>query len=170
MKIVNLKIIIRAFILISALSLGACSHEEEVRSPADILGVWSPGENTYLEFLDNYEIQNLKVEYQDGLSIGRWTTEVYYYEPGYNLVVYVADNKANVYQVVSMNSRKLTWCKVDEITTNDVDGAESLGHIIGDIIKKAQEGYHLNPELYQTLIKIPEEEFLDIIDNLDINI
>lgn len=154
-------------ILTVSVIFSSCNHDDEVRMPEEIMGVWSPNDDVYLEFCDDNIVRHLNISYQDGESIGTWTTDVYYYEPGYNLVIYLsAEHHADVYEIVELSSDKLTWCWVDEINARD---AESIGQIIGDIINKAQEGFHLDPELYQTFNKISKDEFLSIIENLDLN-
>lgn len=155
-------------VLTSFFSLSSCSDSDEpMRMPEDILGVWSPAENTYLQFSDDNYARTLTVEYQDNQSIGRWSEDdVYYYDPGYNLVIYLtATHQADVYQIVNLDSNSFTWCLVDKIEDADRD---SVGQIIGEIINKAQEGYKLNPELYQSFTKIPQLQFLELEESLDI--
>ena len=154
------------FAILLSWGLCSCSSDDEVRQPSDILGVWSPSDNLYLEFCDQNIIHKLDIEYQNNESIGEWTKDVYYYEPGYNLVIYLTGEPyANVYEIVELNEKKMTWCKVDEVM---VENSENIAHIIGEIINKAQEGYRLNPELYQSFRYIPQDQFFDILENLDI--
>ena len=162
----SLKFICCMVALFSVSLLSSCSKEEEVRRPEDILGVWSPDDTTYLEFSTGNVVHRLQIEYQDGESIGWWTEDVFYYEPGYNLVIYISsDYTAQVYEVVKLSSRQLTWCWVDEIKATSTS---SIGQIIGDIIKKAQEGYKLDPELFQDFTKISEDDFFSLLESLDI--
>ena len=163
-------IIINAFAFILLLSLaGACSDkDDDVRMPEDILGVWSPDDSLYLEFSTNNEVHKLSVFEQDGESIGQWDMEVYFYEPGYNLVIYINnENEATVYQIISMDNNEMTWCWVEDIPQEKVE-EEGIGKILGEIINQAQEGFKLDPELYQSYKKIPENEFFDILEKLDI--
>ncbi|MCH5233883.1 MAG: hypothetical protein J1E16_01200 [Muribaculaceae bacterium] len=146
----------------------ACSKEDDnPRTPDNINGIWQNEGNVYKKFQSDYYLRTLTVEYQDGQSIGTWgESEVYFYEPGYNLVIYVTtSHEADVYQIVKMDSNSFTWCPVDKI---DDKGDESIGEIIGDIINKAQEGYELNPELYQKFIKISDLKFEEMLESLDI--
>lgn len=159
-----------SFILIlSATLLTACSNSDnDVRMPVDIVGVWSPNDSQYLDFQANNTIRNVKVETQDGETIGIITDDVYFYEPGYNLVVYItADQTANVYQIIDMTDNRLTWCWVKDIT-DEYDGEENIGSIIGQIIKEAQEGFKLDPGNYQSFNKISEDKFLEILESLDL--
>ena len=145
----------------------ACSSDDDVRLPENILGVWSPYNDTlYLEFCEQNEIHRLNIEFQDDESIGIWTKDVYYYEPGYNLVVYLSGEKAaDVFQIVKLTDSELEWCWVDKV---EVTSAQSVGKILGDIIKKAQEGYKLDPALYQSFRRIPENQFFSILESLNI--
>lgn len=145
---------------------GCSDNDTDVRMPDDILGIWSPGENQYFEYCEENIVHKLDIEYQDNESIGLWTRDVYYYEPGYHLVIYLSGEAyADVYQIVSLTPEEMTWCWVDKVEATDT---ESVGKIIGEIIKKAQEGYKLNPALYENFRKISEDRFFEILENLDI--
>lgn len=167
MKKPVLRIFTVCFLTSLLLVMAGCKKDDDVREPADILGVWSPGDNYYLEFTsENNSVYNLEIEYQDGESIGKWTRDVYYYEPGYNLVVYLSSSHtAAVYQIVEFTGNKFTWCWVEDI---DADTTESIGKIIGEIINQAQEGFKLDPALYQTFQKIPKDKFYELLESLDI--
>ena len=161
-------ILIAAVISLS-ICLGSCSRDDDdVRTPANILGVWSPDDSLYLEFSEDHLLHNLQIEYQDGESIGLWNKEVYFYEPGYNLVIYITyTQKANVYQIIEMNDKEMTWCWVDKISSSKIE-SEGIGQVIGDLINKAQEGFDINPELYETFKRVPENQFYDLLESLDI--
>ena len=136
--------------------------------PEDIIGIWSPSDSHYLEFGKDYTVHNLEIEYQDGESIGLWRTDAYLYEPGYHIVIYMTGTQADVYQIVALDPNQMTWCWVEKIEIDDTANKETIGHLIGDIIKKAQEGFDLNPELYQSFRKISQDEFFSILEKLDI--
>lgn len=159
--------LIFGILVLTMLSLSGCRSHDDVREPADIMGVWSPDASNYYDFTTENEVHHLTISYQDGLSIGRWNQEVYYYEPGYQLVIYLSGSyEAIVYEIVTLNSRTLTWCPVDVINGAD---AHNIGQIIGDIIKQAQEGYKLDPSLYQTFRKVSEDEYLEVVESLDVS-
>lgn len=159
-----------AVVLISTVMMTSClSHDEEVRMPDNILGVWSPSENIYLEFEKDYTLHKLEIVYQDDISIGLWSEDAYLYEPGYNLVIYLNGISAQVYEVVSLTSSKLTWCPVKTINIEDAENADSVGKILGEVIKEAQEGFHLDPELYVTYNKVSEDRFFSIIESLGLD-
>lgn len=155
------------FFLLAFLFLFSCSDEEKVRMPDDILGVWTPGDNLYVVFKDDNTVSKLQVEYQDDVSIGRWAEEdVYYYEPGYNLVIYVSsDMQANVYKIVKWTPEAFTWGWVDDI---DISNQHDIGHIIGNIINKAQEGYFPEPDSFVTYNKVSEDQYYALLESLDI--
>ena len=155
------------FVLTTPLFVSCSDKDDVMRTPEDILGVWSKTQDSYLQFNDDNYARPFTVMYQDGESIGRWgDDDVYYYDPGYNLVIYVtAAHEADVYQIISLTESAFTWCWVDKIEDTDSD---SVGEIIGEIINKAQEGYKLNPELYETFYKIPSLQFEELLESLDI--
>lgn len=148
----------------------SCSNDnDEVRMPDTIIGIWMENENEYLEFNSDQTIHKLTIMEQDGEKIGQWDEEVYYYEPGYNLVVYLDSNQQlTVYEIVRLTSDSLTWCWVKDIDIMSATGVEDIGKIIGDVIKEAQEGFTLNPEFYQSFTRISEDEFLSILESIDL--
>lgn len=152
-----------------SVSLSSCSKDdkdEPMRYPDYIEGVWSPDGSVYLEFSADNVVRNLKIETRDGLSIGSWTKDVYFYEPGYNLVIYLtSEHQADVYQIVEAEDIRFVWCWVESIERGE---AESAGKLIGDIINKAQEGFTLNPELYETYFRISMTRFLSVVESLDL--
>ena len=158
--------------LICLFSFSCAKSEEEMRSPSDILGVWSPSSNEYFNFKDNYIVAALYISYEDGEEVAEEFEDVYLYEPGYNLVVYLnttpSDNSSmiiSVYEIVSMTQSKLTWCWVKDIEINpDNANKDTVGKVMGQIINEAQEGFTLDPELYQTFTKIPESTYKEIRD------
>ncbi|MCH5233240.1 MAG: hypothetical protein J1E78_06325 [Muribaculaceae bacterium] len=154
---------------VSFIFITSCSNnDEDVRMPDNILGVWSPSDDVYLEFRENNTIRHLNIEMEDGETIGIISDDVFFFEPGYNLVVYIsAQQTANVYKIITLTDSKLTWCWVDDIT-DEYEGDQNIGSIIGKIIQKAQEGYHLDPGRYEYFNKVPEVKFLEILENLDI--
>lgn len=153
----------------AVLLLFSCSKDDEtVRLPENILGVWAPSDSVYLEFGEKQVVHRLDIFHQDGESIGRWELEVYYYEPGYNLVIYMDyTNVATVYEIVTLSDKELTWCPVKTITQQQIEQT-GIGKLIGEVINEAQTGFTLNPELYQTLSKVSEDKFFSLLESLDI--
>lgn len=162
---------IRLLLIVSAIFgifVSACSNDDEpVRMPDDIKGYWRSANGDYIMELGDENISMpLYIEHQNGEVFGKWGyEEVYYYEPGYNLVIYLTEqHQANVYQVVELTSSNLTWCWVDEIKDANED---NIGQIIGDIINKAQAGYKLDPSLYQYFNRLSEDQYMDFLNSLD---
>lgn len=157
-----------AFLFLSFLGF-SCSHDkEDVRQPEDIIGIWSPSDTRYLEFGDDYTVRNLEIKYQDGKSIGIWNVDAYLYEPGYHLVIYLSGSQADVYQILNLTPSQMTWCWVKKIEFDESMDKDNIGHILGDIIKEAQEGFKLDPEHYQSFRKISDDVFYSILESLNI--
>lgn len=157
-------------ICILALSwiISSCSNydEEPLRTPKDIEGIWSPDDTQYFEFGSNNNVRYLSIVYQDGETIGDWVENAYFYEPGYNFVIYMnADHNAMVYQIIELTDKNLTWCWVKEL---EIENRDDISKAIGEVIKEAQEGFNLNPELYESFEKISEDEFLSVLEKLDL--
>lgn len=158
-------ILLLSFILIA----GGCSHEDPVvRNENDILGAWDKGDGTYLRFEKDNIVMLLNVTEQDNLTIGDWSRDVYFYEPGYELLIYMdAELQPNVYQVIKLTDRELVICWVDNLR-DEYGSDQSIGEIIGNIIKDAHEGYDLNPAYFTYYTKISDDEYYDIIQNIDV--
>ena len=153
-------------ILAVTLFVGCTKDEEPMRTPQDIVGIWNLDEDLYLQFVEEYVVYPLRIEYRDGEKVGQWEKgPAYFYEPGYNLVIFVEGKyaeegiqvNAEVYEIIELTESKLVWCPVDKFVAQG--GSSAIAHTIGDVIKKAQEGYELHPELYQTLYKISQTDF-----------
>ena len=155
--------------ILAMLFFVSCSSSDQMmRTPEDIMGVWSKESDRYIEFSTNNEAHKLLIYDQNSEKIGDWYIDAYFYEPGYNLVIYINENNvATVYQVIALTDSKLTWCPVDELPPDSIN-KDNIGNVIGGIINKAQEGYHLNPELYESYSKIPYYDFLELLESLDI--
>lgn len=159
-----------ALFIATIIGLSACNKNngDEPRRPEDITGIWSPSDSVYLEFGEDYSLHHLDIEYQDGESIGIWTNDAYIYEPGYHIVILLKGVQVEVYQVVDLTDERLTWCWVKEIVIDETVNKETIGKLLGNIIKEAQEGFKLDPELYESFKKISEDDFFSILEDLDI--
>ena len=153
----------------SMLVLGSCDSNDEppMRTEEDILGIWR-NDNRYMDVQSDYRAYNLLVEQQNGTSIGRWSLDGFFYEPGYKLVVYMGEDlDPTVYAIVELTETTLIWCPVDSLK-EEYDAGESIGQIIGEVIKRAQNGYKVNPELYEYFEKISAEEYFRMLEELNI--
>ena len=160
---------IPALIAIFAFGLSSCSDSEpEVRHQDDIIGYWTDGKGRYMNLESETVAYNLYVYDQDGLTIGRYEQDGYFYEPGYNLVLYMDESlNPQVYKIVELSDKEMIWCWVEDIRES-FDNNDSVGEIIGQIIKDAQEGFDLDPANYLYFYSITEDEYLDIVDSLDV--
>ena len=157
--------------LTMAFFMAACSHEDlEVRHQDEIMGVWTDGDGSYMEFMADNTLINLKVSYQDNESIGDWTRDVYFYEPGYEIVIYLfAEVEGYIYKIINLDEKELVWCRVKELNLReDYENGMAMGEIIGNIINEAHEGFETNPADYVSFTKVPVDEFYDMIQNIDI--
>lgn len=159
-------------VTVLSFSLISCSHEDEVmRTYKDIEGIWQLSDTYYLSLNDDNSARILLISEQDGETIGSLSDNVYFYEPGYNLVVYLDfPNDVEVYQVLKLTPNMMQWCWVKSLKDKYEEGDEigEIGEILGEIINEAQAGFHLDPELYQTFHRISEERYLEILDNINI--
>lgn len=147
-----------------------CSSDDEptFRNEGDILGVWTDGEGRYINFDSENRAFNLYVRTQDGMEIGLWEQDGYFYEPGYNLLIYMDQNShPQIYQVLELTEDELVWCWVEDLRDN-YNGTDSIGEIIGQIIQNAHDGYPIDPEKTEFFSRVPEDRFLDIIDSLNL--
>lgn len=154
------------------MAFSACSDEEEppVRHEDDIMGVWTDGSGRYINFKTMTKAYNLYVSSQDGETIGYWEHDGYLYEPGYQIVLYM-DNSLHpmVYKVVELTEKELVWCWVEDLR-EDYAGQESVGEIMGQLIKDAQEGWDLNPDDYEYFSSVSEDDFLNLINSLSLEL
>lgn len=161
-------IVLAGSILFTLLSSGCSKDDETIRTPVDIVGIWSNSLDHYIEFNGDYTARMLEITEVDGESIGTWYDDVYFYEPGYNLVIYLDfPTDVLVYQITNLTPTELQWCWVKSLR-DEYNADDEIGKIIGDIIKEAQEGFKLDPEHYQTFYRIPEDRFLEILENITI--
>lgn len=167
------KLVLRvSMFLMIMLTFAACSDEKEpddiIRSEQDILGYWEGADDRYIYFKDNNQAYNLYVSTQEGLVIGDWYDDGFFYEPGYNLIIYIDQTlHPTVYQVIELTEETLVWCWVKDIR-EEYDSSASIGQVLGDIIKEAQQGFTLDPALYQTFKRLSKDQFLDILESLNL--
>lgn len=148
--------------------LGGCSSDEpRMKTPEDILGIWTRGEDHFVSFEgDNISRSFLIEEYQGDLY-GYWEREGYFYEPGYDVLIYIDHNqKANVYQVVELTEENMVICWVEDLIDRWYGHDESIGQVIGEIINQAQEGFKLDPDKFEYLTRVSEEEFEKVLESV----
>ena len=163
------KLTIATIMSCSLLFAVSCSDsKEDMPTPDDIMGVWSPSGDNYLEFATNNEVHNLVITTQDGETIGEWREDVFFYEPGYQIVIYINhQQQASVYKIIKITESELVWCWVKDIRES-LESGESIGQVIGEIIKEAQEGFDLDPAKYESMRRVSEDQFFKILESLDI--
>ena len=144
------------------------SDDEPMRFETDILGVWTDSADHYIMVRPDYRAYELTVGEKEGYPIGFWNLDGFFYEPGYELVVIIRnDSQADVYKVVSLTNDQLVICWVESVIDKHNAGM-SAGEIIADILKNAQEGYKLNPTLFEYYKRISTDRFFEILDELQL--
>ena len=155
--------------IVIACCVASCSDDEpHVRSENDILGYWTDSVGHYMCLDTGTRAYTLIVTEQEGMSIGRWEQDAYLYEPGYNFVIYIDKTfHPQIYQVIELTESKLVWCWVEDILDHYYAG-ESIGEILGGIIKDAQEGFKTDPADYQYFDRVSNDDFYEMLDTLDL--
>ncbi|MDE6578126.1 MAG: hypothetical protein K2K58_08160 [Muribaculaceae bacterium] len=180
-----LRLFLSAITLILLLPLfTACSGDEPVeRNEEDILGIWTDSAGRYLYFNTETMVFDIRLENDGSEKSYSLMQDSYFYEPGYNFVIFLdfmkgvengSDSESwedmvspDVYQVVSLTQNSLKWCWVDNLTDDKYSGM-SKKEIIGRVIQEADKGFTLLPENYQSFTRVSDEEFDRIVDDYQI--
>ena len=162
-----------AFVLVAFLGtvLSSCSKDdvpEEVRSENDILGVWTDGEDNYMVLDTAFRAFELFIDRSGDEIMPRWSSDVYFYEPGYEILIYIDRTyQPDVYKIISLTPDELVWCWVENLRDKYSEG-EPLGDIIGQVIQQAQAGYEVNPMFYHYFAKVPYDDFMRMLEEMGI--
>ena len=160
------------FLGFSIFLAASCSKDDDepsYRHENDIMGVWTNGEDRYMSLDSAFRAYNLYVSTMDGETIGYWEQDGYFYEPGYDIVIYIdKTSRPQVYQIVELTESSLVWCWVEDIMDYYESGL-SPGEILGQIINDAHEGFTLDPNNYQYFSRVAEEDFLQLVASLDLD-
>lgn len=181
------RILFPLFLLLSLLPMfSSCSADEapDTRTPEDILGVWTDGNGRYLYFFSETTVFDLRLIGKDSDPAYTLMQDSYFYEPGYNFVVFMdfmkgmednANDSSNwedlvspdVFEVTQLTPERLTWCLVDNLTDPKYKGM-SKKEILGRLLQEADKGFTLLPENYQTFTAVSQEDFDRIIEEYNI--
>lgn len=145
------------------LLMASCSDDEPaVRSENDIYGAWIDNNGNYFYFRYPNLCYRLVPESEDWAILDY---DAYYYEPGYNFLLYVSAAQENdneiqpdIYSVTSLTDTEMTWVWADNLRDDKFDGM-SKSEILGQIIKEAQEGFKLDYSRTRVFTKIANDEF-----------
>lgn len=172
-------------LLILPLFASCSSHDEPpVREESDILGVWTDGNDRYLYFVTETMVYDLRLDNSDGEMSYTLMQDSYFYEPGYNFVIFMDFMKGlegenadtsdweelvspEVYEITALNKESLTWCWVDNLTSEKYKGLNKK-EIIGKVIQEADKGFTLLPENYRTFTSVSESDFNQILIDYDV--
>ena len=180
------KFLYLTLILISFISISSCSSSDEPapRDEKDILGVWTDGNGRYLYFMSETVAFDLILDDSNGVKSYSLMDDSYFYEPGYNFVIFMDFRKGlesenpdsnnweemvspEVFEVTRLDSSTLTWCWVDNLTDDKYEGL-SKKEIIGKVIQEADKGFTLLPENYRTFTSVSMDEFNQILIDYEV--
>lgn len=152
------------FILLAVVSLAmeSCSKDEpKVRSESDIYGAWIDTDGNYFYFRYPNICYRLVPESDDWALLDY---DAYYYEPGYNFLLYVnQETQPDIYSVTALTESEMTWVWADNLRDDKYDGM-SKSEILGQIIKEAQEGFKLDYSRTYVFTKIENDEFKRLLE------
>lgn len=167
----GVSMLILALIFIFTATSCSDDNDEPARSQDDIMGVWADIEGRYMHLAEDFKAYNLYVTDKDGKPSAEFEIPRagYFYEPGYDILLYMsAESQPEVYKIVKLTQDELEWCLVDNLL-NDEYKDLSKSEIIGLIIKKAHEGYTINPDSCQTFTRVPESVYYDILSEFELD-
>ena len=147
----SVKTIILSLILSAAIVSCSDDNDEPARSQDDIMGVWADIEGRYMHLAEDFKAYNLYVTDKGGKPSAEFEIPRagYFYEPGYDILLYMsAGSQPEVYKIVKLTQDELEW---------------------GLIIKKAHEGYTINPDSCQTFTRVPESVYYDILSEFELD-
>ncbi len=143
--------------------VSSCSSDEPApRSEKDICGAWRSDDGNYFYFeLPNicYKLTVIDPENE----VAKLDYDAYYYEPGYNFLLYVdIETQPDIYQVTSLDSDEMTWVWADNLMDDKYDGM-SKSEILGAVIKQAQEGFDLDYSRTYVFTRIDIDELKSVL-------
>lgn len=146
---------------ICALSMSSCSSDEPApRSENDICGAWKCDDGNYFYF----KLPNIcyKITVTDP-ERPQVDFDAYYYEPGYNFLLYVnIESQPDIYQVTSITNNEMTWVWADNLLDDKYHGM-SKSEILGEVISQAQEGFDLDYSRTYVFTRLAMEEFDSVL-------
>lgn len=149
--------------MLFSLALTSCSDDEPaVRSENDIYGAWVDDEGNYLYFRYPNVCYRLIPESEEWAMLDY---DAYYYEPGYNFLLYVnQETQPDIYSVTQLTENEMTWVWADNLLDDKYDGM-SKSEILGQVIKEAQEGFKLDYSRTVEFKKIETAEFEKLLED-----
>lgn len=157
MKLYNSRIC-ALLIVICSIVFASCSNDEDPvpRSENDICGAWVDNDGNCMYFKLPNLCYKVVPETDDMAEV---YYDAYYYEPGYNFLLYVdSETQPDIYMVTELNDKGMTWVWADNLRDDKYDGM-SKSEILGAIIKQAQEGFTLDYSRTITFARISMYEF-----------
>lgn len=149
-------------LILFSLTLPSCSNEDPApRSEDDIYGAWVDNDGNYFYFRYPNICYKLIPESDDWAILDY---DAYYYEPGYNFLLYVnQETQPDIYSVTQLTESEMTWVWADNLLDDKYDDM-SKSEILGQVIKEAQEGFKLDYSRTSNFMKIDTDEFKRLLE------
>lgn len=147
-------------VAVLAIAFTGCSNDDDPtpRSEEDIYGAWLDSDGDYFYF----EYPNLcykLVPSQSTDEVAELFYDSYFYEPGYNFLLYInTDAQPDIYEVTTLTDKEMTWVWADNLRDDKYDGM-SGSEILGQMIKEAQDGFKLDYSRTMQFEKISTDDF-----------
>lgn len=140
----------------------SCSNDEpEPRSENDIYGSWVDNDGNYFYFRYPNICYKLVPESADRAALDY---DAYYYEPGYNFLLYMnIEGQPDIYEVTAISENEMTWVWADNLL-DDKYKDMSKSEILGQVIKEAQEGFKLDYSRTSVFSRIEIAEFKSALE------
>lgn len=166
------ELLLLATVALFLVSLDACSNDDDPqpRSGSDLVGVWSDSDNHYLDIESDTKIYSVFIEEYEGEKVGMIEPDGYFYEPGYNFVVYMGrQGEPCIYEVTELTTDKMTWVYADNLLDDKYDGM-SRSEILGSVLKNADKGFKLDYSKTINFTRVPQSKFDAILSQYGIAI
>lgn len=147
-------------VAVMAIVFLGCSSDDDPapRAESDVYGAWIDNDGDYFYFkYPNVCYKLVTAKSADGMA--ELFYDAYYYEPGYNFLLYVDINtQPDIYEVTTLSDKEMTWVWADNLREDKYDGM-SGSEILGQVIKEAQNGFKLDYSRTMKFEKISTDDF-----------
>ncbi len=151
---------------VMAIVFVGCSSDDdpEPRSESDVYGAWIDEDGNYYYFCYPNLCYKL-VPAQSSDEYAELYYDSYFYEPGYNFLLYISsDAQPDIYEVTSLTEIGMIWVWADNLREEKYDD-KSASEILGQMIKEAQAGFKLDYSRTLTFTKISTDDFKKVLED-----
>ena len=145
-----------------SLAFASCSDDDPApRSEADIYGAWEDNSGDYFYF----RYPNICYKLAPGADgSAALDYDAYYYEPGYNFLLYMnIEGQPDIYGVTELSQSQMKWVWADNLLDEKYKEM-SKSEILGYIIKEAQEGFKLDYSRTSSFTRMETAEFKTLLE------